>query len=670
MTNRDIGKKKNLYIAEKPSVAKQFAEALGINASTSGRRGYIEAGEQIFTWCVGHLVSMSYPEVYDEKYKSWRMDTLPFLPKEFLYEVIPSVKEQFLQVTSLMEREDIGCIYVCTDSGREGEYIYRLVASFCKNLKAEEKRVWIDSQTKEEILRGIREAKSESAYDHLAMAAYLRAKEDYLMGINFSRVLTLKYGRALAKSLGKEKSALIAVGRVMSCVLAMIVQREWEIRRFEKTVFYKPLGDFSLEEGEEAGLLCEFRSREESPFYKDRDLYKNIGFLQKEKGEEFLAEFAPFPKEGRVTALEKKKESKNPPLLYNLAELQNECSKSLKISPDECLKIVQELYEKKMCTYPRTDARVLSTAVAKEISKNIQGLLSFSSYAKYAKEVLAMDSVKTIARSRYTDDKKITDHYAIIPTGQGGGQYNSLSYQGKRVLDFIIRRFLSIFYPAAEYKKIALEIEVLGECFTANEKVLTKEGYLCLYQKKDKTKETTATGAAENGNGEDSEGAESLDRVAENGNPKLSELKKGAKLYLQELKLKEGETQPPKRYTSGSMILAMESAGKLIEEEELRAQIKGSGIGTSATRAGILSKLEKNEYIHLEKKNQQLSPSELGEKIVQILAKSIPALLNPTLTASWEKGLSYVEAGEISEEEYMRKLEDFVEKNTNKVKGL
>ena len=670
MTKTDIGKKKNLYIAEKPSVAKQFAEALGVNTNSGGRRGYIEAGEHIFTWCVGHLVSMSYPEVYDEKYKSWRMETLPFLPKEFLYEVIPSVKEQFQQVTGLMEREDIGCIYVCTDSGREGEYIYRLVASFCKNLKAEERRVWIDSQTKEEILRGIREAKAESAYDSLAKAAYLRAKEDYLMGINFSRVLTLRYGRALAKSLGKEKSALIAVGRVMSCVLAMIVQREWEIRRFQKTVFYKPLGDFSLEEGGEAGLLCEFRSREESPYYKEKDLYKNIGFLQKEKGEEFLGVFSPLPREGRVTALEKKKESKNPPLLYNLAELQNECSKSLKISPDECLRLVQELYEKKMCTYPRTDARVLSTAVAKEIGKNIQGLLSFPPYAKYAKEVLAMDSVKSIARSRYTDDKKITDHYAIIPTGQGAGQYNSLSYQGKRVLDFIIRRFLSIFYPAAEYKKIALEIEVLGECFTANEKVLVKEGYLCLYQKKEKNKDASTGDLAGKENGQDSEEMDSEEAVTENGNPKLSELKKGAKLYLQELKLKEGETQPPKRYTSGSMILAMENAGKLIEDEELRAQIKGSGIGTSATRAGILSKLEKNEYIQLEKKNQQLSPSVLGEKIVQILSKSIPALLNPTLTASWEKGLSYVEGGEISEEEYMRKLEAFVEKNTNKVKGL
>ena len=380
--------------------------------------------------------------------------------------------------------------------------------------------------------------------------------------------------------------------------------------------------------------------------------------------------FSPLPGEGRVTALEKKKESKNPPLLYNLAELQNECSKSLKISPDECLRLVQELYEKKMCTYPRTDARVLSTAVAKEIGKNIQGFLSFPPYAKYAKEVLAMDSVKSIARSRYTDDKKITDHYAIIPTGQGAGQYNSLSYQGKRVLDFIIRRFLSIFYPAAEYKKIALEIEVLGECFTANEKVLVKEGYLCLYQKKEKNKDASPGDAAGKESGQDSEEMDSEEAVTENGNPKLSELKKGAKLYLQELKLKEGETQPPKRYTSGSMILAMENAGKLIEDEELRAQIKGSGIGTSATRAGILSKLEKNEYIHLEKKNQQLSPSELGEKIVQILSKSIPALLNPTLTASWEKGLSYVEGGEISEEEYMRKLEAFVEKNTNKVKSL
>ena len=656
MSNTDVGKKKNLYIAEKPSVAKQFAEALGVNTNSSGRRGYIEAGEHIFTWCVGHLVSMSYPEVYDEKYKSWRMETLPFLPKEFLYEVIPSVKEQFQQVKGLMEREDIACIYVCTDSGREGEYIYRLVASFCKNLKAEERRVWIDSQTKEEILRGIREAKAESAYDSLAKAAYLRAKEDYLMGINFSRVLTLKYGRALAKSLGKEKSALIAVGRVMSCVLSMIVQREWEIRRFQKTVFYKPLGDFSLEEGGEAGLICEFRSREESQYYKEKDLYKNIGFLQKEKGEEFLGIFSPLPREGKVTALEKKKESKNPPLLYNLAELQNECSKSLKISPDECLKLVQELYEKKMCTYPRTDARVLSTAVAKEIGINIHGLLSFPLYAKYAKEVLAMDSVKSIARSRYTDDKKITDHYAIIPTGQVRSQYNSLGTLQKKVFDFIVRRFLSIFYPSAEYKKYNLSITVLEEEFFASEKQLEKPGYLQLYEKSIEKEEKEG----------DSENEEN--RVS--GLSGLSGLKKGSKLYLMNTALKEGETSPPKRYTSGTMILAMENAGKLIEDEELRAQIKGSGIGTSATRAGILSKLEKNEYIHLEKKNQQLSPSELGEKIVQILSKSIPALLNPTLTASWEKGLSYVEGGEISEEEYMRKLEAFVEKNTNKVKSL
>ena len=643
---------KKLFIAEKPSVAKQFAEALGV-ATGGGNRGYLENQDYIFTWCVGHLISMSYPEKYDEELKKWKMESLPFIPKEYLYEVIPSVKEQFSVVSTLLQRKDLETIYICTDSGREGEYIYRLVASQCPEIHAEEKRVWIDSQTKEEILRGIREAKAKAAYDRLGTAAYLRAKEDYLMGINFSRVLTLRYGRELARALGKEKSTVIAVGRVMSCVLAMIVQREMEIRAFQKTSFWKVLGDFSLD-GKNTALSCEFRGKDESKHYRESDLYKNMGFLQEEKAKAFQELFKPYPREGIITSLEKKKEVKNPPLLFNLAELQNECAKILKISPDDTLKLVQELYEKKLCTYPRTDARVLSTAVSKEIEKNIRGLSTFPEYLSFTKDILERKSYNGIAKTKYCDDKKITDHYAIIPTGQGRSQYNSLGTLQKKVFDFIVRRFLSIFYPSAEYKKYNLSITVLEEEFLASEKQLEKPGYLQLYEKSIEK--------------EEKEGDSENEENGVNGLSGLSGLKKGSKIYLMNTALKEGETSPPKRYTSGTMILAMENAGKLIEDESLREQIKGSGIGTSATRAGILTKLEKNEYIHLDKKNQQLSPSLLGEKIVQILWNSIPSLLNPTLTASWEKGLSYVEEGKIEEKEYMEKLEDFVRKNTEKVK--
>ena len=643
---------KKLFIAEKPSVAKQFAEALGV-ATGGGNRGYLENQDYIFTWCVGHLISMSYPEKYDEELKKWKMESLPFIPKEYLYEVIPSVKEQFSVVSTLLQRKDLETIYICTDSGREGEYIYRLVASQCPEIHAEEKRVWIDSQTKEEILRGIREAKAKAAYDRLGMAAYLRAKEDYLMGINFSRVLTLRYGRELARALGKEKSTVIAVGRVMSCVLAMIVQREMEIRAFQKTSFWKVLGDFSLD-GKNTALSCEFRGKDESKHYRESDLYKNMGFLQEEKAKAFQELFKPYPREGIITGLDKKKEVKNPPLLFNLAELQNECAKILKISPDDTLKLVQELYEKKLCTYPRTDARVLSTAVSKEIEKNIRGLSMFPEYLSFTKDILERKSYNGIAKTKYCDDKKITDHYAIIPTGQGRAQYNSLGTLQKKVFDFIVRRFLSIFYPSAEYKKYNLSITVLEEEFLASEKQLEKPGYLQLYEKSIEK--------------EEKEGDSENEENGVNGLSGLSGLKKGSKIYLMNTALKEGETSPPKRYTSGTMILAMENAGKLIEDESLREQIKGSGIGTSATRAGILTKLEKNEYIHLDKKNQQLSPSLLGEKIVQILWNSIPPLLNPTLTASWEKGLSYVEEGKIEEKEYMDKLEDFVRKNTEKVK--
>ena len=632
-------------------MAKQFAEALGVS-SAGGGKGFIESAEYIFTWCVGHLISMSYPEKYDSALQKWRMDTLPFIPEKYLYEVIPSVKEQFKVVSSLLERTDVETIYICTDSGREGEYIYRLVSAECPHISAEEKRVWIDSQTKEEILRGIREAKPKRDYDLLATAAFLRAKEDYLMGINFSRVLTLRYGKALSRAIGQEKASVIAVGRVMSCVLSMIVEREREIRSFQKTGFWKVNGDFQWSESG-AVLSSEFRGKEGSPYYKESDLYKNMGFLSEEKARTFQKVFTPEPLEGKVSLLEKKKETKNPPLLFNLAELQNECARVLKISPEETLKVVQELYEKKLCTYPRTDARVLSSAVSKEIEKNIRGICSFSPYRLYAEEILKTRTFLGIAKTKYCDDKKITDHYAIIPTGQGKAQYATLGKVQKTVFDFIVRRFLSIFYPAAVYKKYNVSFTVKGEDFSSTTKQLEKEGYLTLYEKSPEREEVE----------KDAEGVNE-----QNPFSGFSSLKKGMKVFLKSTSLKEGETSPPKRYTSGTMILAMENAGKLIEDEVLREQIKGSGIGTSATRAGILSKLEKNGYISLEKKNQQLSPTILGERIVDILKVSIPALLNPTLTASWEKGLSYVEEGKIQEEEYRLKLEDFVRKNTNKVK--
>ncbi len=640
---------KNLFIAEKPSVAREFAAALKINMNS--REGYLEGGEAIVTWCVGHLVTMSYPEAYDEKYRRWSFDTIPFIPETFRYEVIESARKQYSIVSGLLNRPDVSTIYVCTDSGREGEYIYRLVEQMAQVQGKERKRVWIDSQTEEEILRGIREAKDLKEYDNLSHAAYLRAKEDYLMGINFSRALTLKYGRTLRDYLKRDK-AVISVGRVMTCVLGMIVNREREIRSFVKTPFYRVIGDFKLQEKCFSG---EWKAVEGSGLYASPLLYKENGFREKESAEKLIAYLEKEPV-GDITveSIERKQEKKNPPLLYNLAELQNDCSKYFKISPDETLRIVQELYERKMVTYPRTDARVLSSAVAKEIHKNIGGLRGFGHTAEAAAWILSEGRHKGIAKTRYVNDKQITDHYAIIPTGQGLNNLSSLPSVSAKVYEIIARRFLSIFYPPAVYRKFALVIRVKEERFFANFKVLEEEGYLKLLVYSFKTQEKE-------------EGEEKCDSELVG---LLSGLKKGHELQAENYEIKEGETSPPKRYTSGSIILTMENAGQFIEDEELRAQIKGSGIGTSATRAEILKKLVNIEYLALNKKSQVLTPTLMGEMVYDVVNSSIRPLLDPALTASWEKGLTLVADGKISPEEYMKKLSDFVTRRTNIVKQM
>ena len=649
---------KSIYIAEKPSVAKEFAKALKYNMKN--KDGYMESDEAVVTWCVGHLVTMSYPEAYDEKYRRWSLDTIPFIPDEFKYEVIDGVKKQFQIVSGLLNREDVDTIYVCTDSGREGEYIYRLVEQQANVHGKARKRVWIDSQTEEEILRGIREAKDLSAYDNLSSAAYLRAKEDYLMGINFSRVLTLKYSNPI-KSYLKADRAVVSVGRVMTCVLGMVVNREREIREFVKIPFYRVLLQVDID-GRES--VCEWKAVEGSRYYQSPLLYKDNGFLQEKNADEFIQylcdDEAVTP---IVDKIEKKKETKNPPLLYNLAELQNDCSKLFKISPDETLRIAQELYEKKLTTYPRTDARVLSSAVAKEIHKNIGGLRGYPIASSYASEILDSGSYKTIAKSRYVNDKQITDHYAIIPTGQGLNALNGLHPTAAKVYEIIVRRFLSIFYPAAVYQKINLGVTMKGEYFSTGFKVLAQEGYLTV------TKYSFAKKKAESDEGEEKTDEQET-TCDETFMEAIQSLKKGKKLCMTGIDKKEGETSPPKRYNSGTMILTMENAGQFIEDEELRAQIKGSGIGTSATRAEILKKLVNIKYLSLNKKTQIITPTLLGEMIYEVVAGSIKPLLDPRLTASWEKGLTLVADGEISEDEYMVKLDDFVTRRTNTVKQM
>ena len=645
---------KALYIAEKPSVAQEFAKALKINGQR--RDGYLESEDSVVTWCVGHLVTMSYPEKYDIKYKRWSFDTLPFLPRDFKYEVIPGVQKQFQIVKGLLNRPDVDTIYVCTDSGREGEYIYRLVAQMAGVHDKTQKRVWIDSQTEEEILRGIREAKDISEYDNLSASAYLRAKEDYLMGINFSRVLTLRYGNSVSNYL-KTKYQAISVGRVMTCVLGMVVRREREIRSFVKTPFYRVLGSISLEGEKFDG---EWRAAEGSRYFQSPYLYKENGFKEKKYAEQLIGELSQNPPlTCQVEKVERKKENKNPPLLFNLAELQNVCSKLFKISPDETLRIVQELYEKKLVTYPRTDARVLSTAVAKEIYKNISGLRRYPQINGAADQVLEMGTYKSIAKTRYVNDKQITDHYAIIPTGQGLNALNSLSLTSQRVYETIVRRFLCIFYPPAVYQKVNLVTVMEKERLFSSFRVLQSEGYL-----KIAANSFAAKKAPEKSQDSEEEENTSCNEVLLAA---LQKLKKNDILSVDSLSIKEGETSPPKRYNSGSMILAMENAGQLIEDEELRAQIRGSGIGTSATRAEILKKLFSIKYLSLNKKTQVITPTLLGEMIFDVVNCSIRQLLNPELTASWEKGLTYVAEGSITPQEYMDKLEHFVRVRTNQV---
>ncbi len=666
---------KKLFIAEKPSVAQQFAQALKMTGLRRGD-GFLENDDYVVTWCVGHLVQLSYPDAYDEGLKRWSFDTLPFIPKEneWKYEVSKNTKKQFDVVARQLNRPDVDVIYICTDSAREGEYIYRLVDRMAGVPKEKERRrVWIDSQTNDEILRGIREARPDSDYDQLSAAAFSRAKEDYLMGINFSRALSLKYSGRIRQQLGmkREEKMVVAVGRVMTCVLGMIVKREQEIRAFQKTTFYRILGNFRI--GEDAELSADWKPAESSERYKTSEIYDGKGFLKEGRAAEFMKSFLPFPCEAVVTGLTKKKETKNPPLLYNLAELQNDCARMFKISPDETLKIAQELYEKKLTTYPRTDARVLSTAVSKEIERNLRGLSGYAPVAAAVEEVLAVGSYKGIAKTRYVDDKKIADHYAIIPTGQGQREYASLKPLAQKVYELICRRFLSIFFPAAVYERLSLTIECQNENFSVSSRVLQEEGYLRVMDVR-RSRDVGAGGGA-NAVEPDGMASDGCDAAAEATDSRrfseaLRKLRKGQKLSLLTLSVKEGETAPPKRYTSGSMILAMENAGSLIEDEELRAQIKGAGIGTSATRAGILTKLVEDRYIALQKKTQVLTPTELGEYIAYYVKLSVPHLLNPKLTASWEKGLSEVADGTITEQQYMEKLEQFVREKTERIRML
>ena len=636
---------KNLYIAEKPSVARQFADVLGVKGNAGN--GYLESDTAVVTWCVGHLVTMSYPEVYDPNLKKWSLSTIPFIPTEYKYEVLPDTKKQFNIVAGLLTRDDIGCIYVATDSGREGEYIYRLVDSMAHVIGKEKRRVWIDSQTEEEILRGIREAKPLSEYDSLSDAAYLRAQEDYLMGINFSRALSLKFSNVVQRYLGMDR-CVIAVGRVMTCVLGIIVKREREIREFVKTPFYRLVANV----GEEGQTFdAEWKAVKGTKYFESPLLYKENGFKERPAAEQLLAELKAGEPEAVAQAVERKKEKKQPPMLYNLAELQNDCSSFFKISPSDTLKIVQELYEKKLVTYPRTDARVLSTAVAKEIGRNISGLKNFQPVAEFAQGAMESGTYKGIAKTKYVNDKQITDHYAIIPTGQGFGALRSLAPTALKVYEIICRRFLSIFYPAAEYQKVAMTLSKNGEKLFANFKYLINDGYLkvaanSFSKKKDDVKYSP----------------EFISRLAK--------IKKGDKLSVQGIDIKEGETSPPKRYNSGSLILTMENAGQFIEDEALREQIKGAGIGTSATRDGIITKLEKNKYISLNKKTQIVNPTFLGEIIYDIVYYSINGLLRADLTASWEKGLEGVAEGQISKQEYTDKMTTFVTKYTNLVKQI
>ena len=644
---------KKLIITEKPSVAMEFAKVLKINSNR--KNGYIESDDWIITWCVGHLVTMSYPEVYDEKLKFWRLNTLPFIPHEWKYEIIPAVQNQFNIVKSLLQREDVEEIYNAGDSGREGEYIQRLVFMMAKpNPKAKIKRVWIDSQTEEEIRRGIKEAKDESEYDSLSDSAYLRAKEDYLIGINFSRLLSIIYGRRVAKEINEDKAS-ISIGRVMTCVLGMVVSREREIRNFVKTKYYKIIGEYGNEQG---SFKAEWKVNEKSQMFESNKLYNESGFKKEEDAKEFIKSLAG--KKAVITELKKSTQKEKPPLLFNLAEVQNECTKKFKIKPDETLEIIQNLYEKKLVTYPRTDARVLSTAVAKEISKNLNGLVKGYKDEEVQRLLNKMITEKystNLVKTKYVNDSKITDHYAIIPTGQGYENYDRLPELHKKVYNTIVKRFIAIFYPPAEYNKINLTINVEEETFYASGKVCKNQGYLEVLRPKKQAEQST----------EKEQVVESEAEKDESNLEILKKLKKGQEVETKNYEIKDAETSPPSRYNSGSIILAMENAGKLIEEEELREQIKGAGIGTSATRGEIIKKLERINYIAINSKTQIVTPTKKGEVIYDVVYYSMPDMLNPKLTASWEKGLDMVAKKEIKSDEFMTKLENYINSKFNKL---
>lgn len=655
---------KNVLITEKPSVAMEFAKVLKIN--TKRQNGYMESENWIITWCVGHLVTMSYPEKYDEKLKFWRLDTLPFMPKEYKYEVISNVQNQFNIIKGILTREDVEVIYVATDSGREGEYIYRLVDQAIGVKGKEKRRVWIDSQTEEEINRGIKEAKELSEYDSLSNSAYLRAKEDYLIGINFSRLLSIIYGRRLAKELEEEKVS-ISVGRVMTCVLGMVVEREREIRNFKKTKYYKIVGTFGKEDG---NFKADWKSVEGSKMYNSPKLYNETGFKKENDAKDFIISLKD--KKAIVKEVKKSKQKENAPLLFNLAEIQNECTKRFKIKPDETLEIIQNLYEKKLVTYPRTDARVLSTAIAKVITKNLNGIAKGykdEDIQKYIKKMSEEKYSTNLLKTKYVNDSKITDHYAIIPTGQGYENYDALPQLQKDVYKVIVKRFLAIFYPPAEFNKISVTIDVEGEQFTASGKVCVNLGYQEVL--KEEKRQEKSTIESKNGLEEkvkNEEEQESKDRIDEGQNLEiLNKLKKGQELIAVNYETKEAETSPPSRYNSGSIILAMENAGKLIEDEELREQIKGAGIGTSATRAEIIKKLERIKYIQINDKTQIITPTNKGEAIYDIIYMSMPDMLNPKLTASWEKGLDMVAKNEIKPDEFMEKLEKYIKSKFDKL---
>ena len=660
---------KKLIITEKPSVAMEYAKVLKISANR--KNGYIESDDWIITWCVGHLVTMSYPEVYDEKLKFWRLDTLPFIPKEWKYEIIPAVQNQFKIVQSLLQREDVEEIYNAGDSGREGEYIQRLVFMMAKpNPKAKIKRVWIDSQTEEEIQRGIREAKDESEYDSLSDSAYLRAKEDYLIGINFSRLLSIIYGRRVAKEVNEEKAS-ISIGRVMTCVLGMVVSREREIRNFVKTKYYKIVGEF----GDDTGTFkAEWKVNEKSKMYESPKLYNESGFKKEQEAKNFITSLAG--KKATITELKKSKQKENAPLLFNLAEIQNECTKKFRIKPDETLEIIQNLYEKKLVTYPRTDARVLSTAVAKEISKNLNGLVKGykdEEVQAFLNKMITEKYSTNLIKTKYVNDSKITDHYAIIPTGQGFENFETLPELHKKVYNTIVKRFVAVFYPPAEFNKVNLTVNVEDETFYASGKVCVNQGYMEVLKPKNQAKKATENAQnVENApkktdDTAEKESAKDDDASEENNLDVFKKLKKGQEIEVKNYEIKDAETSPPSRYTSGNMVLAMENAGKLIEDEELREQIKGAGIGTSATRGEIIKKLERIKYIDINSKTQIVTPTKKGEVIYDVVMNSMPDMLNPKLTASWEKGLDMVARKEIKADEFMEKLEKYINAKFDKL---